>query len=193
MRRSSYKEDSIMKKLKFSVMGIQHGHIYGMCADLIKAGGELVSAYDKDEAARAEFAKRYPEIDVILDLPDEFITIPMDAILIEQVAINILENAVQHAKGMTELILKVYTKSNKAFFEIKDNGCGISKDRLKNIFDGYCSSEAFIPDSTKNNAGIGLSVCATIIKAHDGEISVESSKNGTLFRFVLAMEESDNE
>ena len=140
-----------------------------------------------------KFAKRYPEIDVILDLPDEFITIPMDAILIEQVAINILENAVQHAKGMTELILKVYTKSNKAFFEIKDNGCGISKDRLKNIFDGYCSSEAFIPDSTKNNAGIGLSVCATIIKAHDGEISVESSKNGTLFRFVLAMEESDNE
>ena len=81
----------------------------------------------------------------------------------------------------------------EAFFEIKDNGCGISKDRLKNIFDGYCSSEAFIPDSTKNNAGIGLSVCATIIKAHDGEISVESSKNGTLFRFVLTMEESDNE
>ena len=64
MRRSSHKEDSIMKKLKFSVMGIQHGHIYGMCADLIKAGGELVSAYDKDEAARAEFAKRYPDVKI---------------------------------------------------------------------------------------------------------------------------------
>jgi len=62
--RSLYKEDRIMKKLKFSVIGIQHGHIYGMCADLIKAGGELVSAYDKDEAARAEFAKRYPDVKI---------------------------------------------------------------------------------------------------------------------------------
>ena len=36
-------------KIKFSVIGIQHGHIYGMCQELISAGAELVSAYDKDE------------------------------------------------------------------------------------------------------------------------------------------------
>lgn len=47
-----------------------------------------------------------PDREVTLELPDEFITIQMDALLIEQVVINILENAVCHAKGMTILCLK---------------------------------------------------------------------------------------
>ena len=46
-----------------------------------------------------KFAKRYPDQEVEVDLPDELVIIPMDAILIEQVIINILENAVQHAEG----------------------------------------------------------------------------------------------
>lgn len=51
-------------KIKFSVIGIQHGHIYGMCQELISAGAELVSAYDKDEKARAEFSKKYPDVKI---------------------------------------------------------------------------------------------------------------------------------
>ena len=47
-----------------------------------------------------KFHKRYPDQEVEIDIPDEFVVIPMDAILIQQVLINILENAVQHAKGM---------------------------------------------------------------------------------------------
>lgn len=45
-----------------------------------------------------KFHKRYPDQEVEIDIPDEFVVIPMDAILIQQVLINILENAVQHAK-----------------------------------------------------------------------------------------------
>ena len=52
------------KRIKFSVIGIQHGHIYGMCHELISSGAVLVSAYDKDEKARAEFAKKYPDIKI---------------------------------------------------------------------------------------------------------------------------------
>lgn len=51
-----------MSEIKFSVIGIQHGHIYGMCAELIKAGAKLVSAYDRDEKARAEFASKFPDV-----------------------------------------------------------------------------------------------------------------------------------
>jgi len=141
-----------------------------------------------------KFAKRYPNQEVSVDIPEEFITIPMDAILIEQVAINLLENAVQHAKGMTKLLFKVTTASNKAIFEIKDNGCGISEDKLKHIFSGTYSSGSIPSDGNKSNAGIGLSVCASIIKAHGGEICAENLKNnGCVFRFTLAMEDSENE
>ncbi len=137
-----------------------------------------------------KFAKRYPEQKVEVDLPEDFVTIPMDALLIEQVAINILENAVQHAKGMTSLSFKVFTISNKAIFEIKDDGCGIPKERLGDIFTGSYSSDTERSDTKKTgNAGIGLSVCASIIKAHGGDIRAENLKRGgCVFRFVLDME-----
>ena len=140
-----------------------------------------------------KFAKRYPGIKVSVKIPDEFVTIPMDALLIEQVALNILENSAQHAKGMTELSLKVFTHGDKAIFEIQDNGCGIPPEQLENIFTGIYSSKT-VSDNNKKNAGIGLSVCASIIKAHDGTIRAENSKKGgCIFRFTLNMEESENE
>lgn len=80
--------------------------------------------------------KHYPEQDVLLDIPEKIVLIPMDAILIEQVLINLLENAIQHAKGMTELSLKVFVLGDKAIFEVKDNGCGIAKEHLATIFQG---------------------------------------------------------
>lgn len=55
------------------------------------------------DSVLVRFQKRYGTQEVQLFIPDELIVIPMDAILMEQVLINLLENAVQHAKGMREL------------------------------------------------------------------------------------------
>lgn len=141
-----------------------------------------------------KFDKRYPGYEVIADIPDELVLIPMDALLIEQVIINLLENAVCHAEGMDRLSLKVFVIADKVIFEVKDNGCGIPKEKLKNIFSGCYTSDASSPDSKKSNAGIGLAVCATIIKAHGGDITADNLKNGgAVFRFTLDMEELDGE
>lgn len=141
-----------------------------------------------------KFAKRFPAQSVKMNIPDDFVTIPMDAILIEQVVINILENAVEHAKGMTELQLNVHIESGKAFFEIQDNGCGIAPEKLKNIFSGQLYKDKTPSDSVKNNAGIGLSVCASIIKAHGGEIkAINLKEGGCKFVFTLKLEDSESE
>lgn len=141
-----------------------------------------------------KFKKRYPSQNISINIPDEIVLIPMDAILIEQVIVNILENAVQHAFGMTKLSLRVFVIADKAVFEIEDNGCGIKEDRLKNIFNGYYPSENELADSQKRNAGIGLSVCATIVKAHGGDIKAENLKSGgCVFRFILNTEDSSDE
>lgn len=133
-----------------------------------------------------KFKNRYPAQEVVLDIPEEMVVIPMDAMLIEQVIINILENAVQHAEGMKHLYLRVYLQGDKAVFEIQDDGCGIEPDRLKNIFTGYYSVEDESSDIKKRNAGIGLSVCQTIVKAHDGVITARNHKNGgAVFSFML--------
>ena len=136
------------------------------------------------------FKKRYPKQEVQIEIPDEFIDIPMDAVLITQVIVNMLENAVQHAKGMKNLILRVTTKDNDAVFEIIDDGCGIPKERMNRIFTGYFETGELPADNQKRNMGIGLSVCASVIKAHEGELTVENlEEGGGCFRFVLKMEE----
>ena len=117
----------------------------------------------------------------------------MDAVLIEQVIVNILENAVLHAKGMTQLNLKVSVLGKTTLFEISDDGCGIPKDRIDSIFTGYYEKKDAPVDYQKRCMGIGLSVCASIIKAHEGEIAVRNIKSGgCCFYFSLKMDE-DNE
>lgn len=141
-----------------------------------------------------KFKKRYPGQQVSIDIPDELIVIPMDAILIEQVIINILENAVHHAQGFTKLALRVFAIEKKAIFEIRDNGPGIPPEKLDRIFTGFNDKAEDTSDTRRRNAGIGLSVCATIIKAHNGDITAENAKDGgAIFRFTLLTDEGSNE
>ena len=146
------------------------------------------------DSVLVRFKKRYPKQEVQIEIPDEFIDIPMDAVLMTQVLVNMLENAVQHAKGMETLILRVTTKEDKAIFEIIDDGCGIPKERIGQLFTGYFETGELPADNQKRNMGIGLSVCASVIKAHGGEIMAENLKEGgCCFRFMLNMEDEINE
>ena len=141
------------------------------------------------DAVLVKFHKRCPDQQVQLDIPEDFISIPMDAMLIEQVLINILENAVDHAKGMTELKLTVTTENALALFCISDNGCGIAADRIDRIFTGYLDQEIVPADGRRSNMGIGLSVCAAIIKAHGSEIHAGNNETGgASFYFSLELE-----
>lgn len=141
-----------------------------------------------------KFKKRFPDQNVEIDIPDKFISIPMDSILMEQVVLNLLENAVQHAKGMTRLALKVFLQEGEAVFEICDDGCGIPKDKINNLFNGYIERKSGTVDCQKHCMGIGLYVCASIVRAHNGKISAENNKmGGSCFRFSLKLEEEDCE
>lgn len=142
------------------------------------------------DACVLKFRKRYPNQNLMIELPEELTLIPMDAMLIEQVIVNILENAVQHALGMTQLTLRVFLLGGRAVFEIQDDGCGIREDRMAGLFTGMIPTTDRAADSQRRNAGIGLSVCATIIKAHGGDIRAENRKSGgVVFRFTLELEE----
>ena len=141
-----------------------------------------------------KFAKHYPSQELLVDIPDEFISIPMDAMLIQQVLINMLENAVVHARGMTQLQLRVFTREDQAVFEISDNGCGIPRDQLGSLFTGQIYGRETPGDDRRHGMGIGLSVCSTIIKAHGGEITAENLRSGgACFRFTLEMEKEIHE
>ena len=146
------------------------------------------------DATLLKFSKHYPNQEVLVEIPDEFISIPMDNMLIQQVLVNMLGNAVVHAKGMTHLWLRVWTEGDRAIFEIADDGCGISRDRMEHLFTGQLYGREDPGDDRRHGMGIGLSVCSTIVKAHGGEITVENRKGGgACFRFALEMEKENHE
>ena len=161
-------------------------------ADKVRLSKHSTVLEELIDALLVKFHKHYPNQKVQVSIPEDFVSIPMDPMLIEQVLMNLLENAVFHAHGMKNLWLRVELKNNKAAFAVEDDGCGISDERMAHLFTGLLDSEAPV-DSTRSNMGIGLSVCRTIIRAHGGELKAGNRpKGGAIFSFSLEMEESDD-
>ncbi len=143
------------------------------------------------DAVLVKFHKHYPQHKIHVQLPDEFISIPMDAILIQQVLMNLLENAVFHAHGMQNLWLSVSLQGTKAVFTISDDGCGIPFDRMDSLFTGLLDSQE-PTDNSRSNMGIGLSVCSAIVTAHGSEITARNKpEGGAEFSFALELEEQE--
>ena len=112
--------------------------------------------------------------------------------LIDSVLVKFNKHYAEYEVSVTQIWLRVFTIRNQAIFEIRDNGCGIAPEKMKNLFNGNYMSEEETTDRQKGNAGIGLSVCATIVRAHGGDITAENSKGGgAIFRFNLDLGEDD--
>ena len=117
--------------------------------------------------------------------------IPMDATLIEQVLVNLMENVVIHAGGATEISVKISRiDDSMVCFCVEDNGKGIDEDILPKLF------EELFPHAKESNAdgrrsmGIGLSACMSIVKAHGGNMYAENKPDGgARVCFVLPTEE----
>ena len=140
------------------------------------------------DAVLVKFAKHYPGRKVEISLPEEFVIVPADPMLLEQVLMNLLENAVFHARGMERLELLVELQDNKAVFTVRDDGCGIPADRISGLFAGSLDSRR-PKDTGRSNMGIGLSVCAAIVRAHGGEIRASNrATGGAQFCFALDLE-----
>ncbi len=131
--------------------------------------------------------KRIPDAKIRVLLPDEFIMIPMDAMLIEQVLINLLENAVYHAGSEEPVECSTRIGREEVTFLVTDQGTGIPEDKLSSIFDGTGHTENSVADGHKG-MGIGLSICKTIVAAHGGTIGVRNHGHGAQFYFTLPKE-----
>lgn len=138
------------------------------------------------------FRKRFPDADVTVKVPDNFVMVMMDAMLIEQVIINILQNAQLHANSRKPPELTVEDQEESVVFHLRDYGEGIDESKLKTIFDGegYRGESNKKQDSYKG-MGIGLSICKTIILAHGGTISALNHKDGAEFCFTLPKEKEE--
>ena len=154
----------------------------------LEAGEEVLGA------AAMKFTRHYPAVEVCITAPDELLMIPMDIILVEQVLINLMENAVQHGKTTTKIELRLKSANGLAVFEVADNGCGIQKELLPHLFEGYLTRDQEEISDQRRNMGIGLSVCMSIVQAHGGTMRARNrKKGGALLQFTLPLEEKSHE
>ena len=144
------------------------------------------------EMAVKVIGKRAPERDILIDIPEKMLLVPMDARLIGQVLVNLLDNAVKHTKVEEEIRLTVSVdeKEKKAVFSVADKGTGIAKEDIPNVFKMFYTTNRRGAD-TSRGIGLGLAICESIITAHGGKICVQSRKDtkGAEFIFTLPMGE----
>ncbi len=143
--------------------------------------------------AASKIRKRFPGVKIDVSVPEQLLIVPMDATLIEQVLINLMENAIRHSGSTLPIGLRLFCKKSGAVFTVSDHGKGIDPSRIPDLFDGKPSTGS--SDSSRG-LGIGLSICKSIILAHDGKIFAKNNQSGgASITFVLPMkgEQSDAE
>ena len=116
---------------------------------------------------------------------EEFILARMDARLIVQVFINMIDNAVKYTPVGSEIGIRIRKEKGMVVTDISDNGPGIPKEEKSKIFNMFYTVNIKIADS-RRSMGLGLALCKSIITAHGGEINVyDNTPHGTVFRFTL--------
>ena len=133
--------------------------------------------------------RRFPSTQIALDLSEDILFLSMDPILIKQVTVNLLENSIRHSGTSQELELHLFRQEDWAVVEVRDHGVGLTPEILTAIQHGRPLPKDSSGDSTRG-MGIGLSVCQSIIKAHNGFFAAgNASSGGAVLRFGLPMEE----
>lgn len=120
-------------------------------------------------------------IDLAPDLP----LVPLDGVLIEQVFINLLENAIKHTPSGTPISLSGRRNGENLLVEVADHGPGLAPGDEQRVFDKFYRGGA---DSGRGNVGLGLAICKGMIEAHGGRIWAENNpQGGVTFRFTLPL------
>ena len=155
---------------------------------LVNKENEAIEEIISSAVSRIE--KSYPDRSINVVIPEEFHLVPMDGRLIEQVLINLLSNAVKHTKRDEDITIKVDYSNDTVRVMVIDSGEGIAKEDMDHIFETFYTSKVRSSD-VKKGIGIGLTICDTIIKAHDGKIYANNRKDskGAVFTFELPLQE----
>jgi two-component system sensor histidine kinase KdpD len=127
---------------------------------------------------------------VRVDIPSDFPLLLVDAFLLEQVFVNLLENASRYTAADSAIEISAAIVGKKAEIRCADNGPGVPVGSETRIFDKFFRGSTIAPDG-RRGVGLGLAICRAIVEAHRGTISVANrGEGGAEFRVLLPCDES---
>jgi two-component system sensor histidine kinase KdpD len=111
-----------------------------------------------------------------------------DAVLIEQVLENLLENAVKYTPVGSPITLSAAVRPGEVEISVADRGPGLAPEDAKRVFEKFYRVR---PEESQSGAGLGLTICRAIVEAHGGRIWAERNPGGgAVFRFTLPQSEA---
>ncbi len=153
-------------------------------SDAIKIKKEWQSIEEIIGVVLNRFTEKLKNRPLKINLPQNLPLIPFDPLLIEQVFMNLIDNAIKHTPDMTAIEISVIIEKKSAIIEVSDRGQGLPKGYEEKTFEKFVRGSA-----SKGGIGLGLSICRSIIKAHGGNIwANNSSDGGAKFTFTLPVE-----
>lgn len=150
-----------------------------------RMAGEQVSLHRTDEvveeivdSAVMKLRRSRHALPVTVIRPQEILTAPMDATLMEQVILNLLENAVNHAEGATRIRVEIAGQGDTVMIAVEDDGAGFPPELLPQFFDRKLLPQPRSCADGRRGLGLGLTLCSAIIKAHGGRMTAENRPEG---------------
>lgn len=148
---------------------------------------ELVSEVISE--ALRHVSRQSVEHSITAESTDDFLLARMDARLIVQVIINLVDNAIKYTQKGSRIQILTDRLASKVRIRVTDNGPGIPDEAKPLVFDMCYTGANRVADS-RRSLGLGLCLCRSIIRAHGGEISVsDNTPSGCIFTFTLPCEE----
>ena len=146
--------------------------------------------FSLDEQLRHITAHFIPQIErksLSYDITLESVDIDANASLLEDVWTNLLSNALKYTDDGGSLLITLVQQDGQAIVKVADTGCGMSEDQVKHAFDRFYHGEE--PSIQKGN-GLGLAIVKSVVKKHNGTVSVESElDHGTTFTIILPLQQ----
>ena len=153
----------------------------------LQANVELLEEVVTDALQHLDRRKDLHTIKVVNE--DEFLMVKVDAKLITQVMINLVNNAIKYTPSGSVITIHIFRKQNLAYVCVSDNGPGIPVEIQQKVFEMFYTGDRPVSDGHRS-MGLGLALCKSIIEAHGGEIWAENSmEGGAQFTFTLPAEE----
>jgi len=119
----------------------------------------------------------------------DFVSVKMDDERIMQVAYNLFDNALKFTPRGGKIVMSVTSDKENIIISVKDNGCGISKDKIENLFNARKTTQE--NSQRFSGLGVGLILSKMLVEMHGGELHVESEINkGSTFAFSLPINDN---
>ena len=133
--------------------------------------------------------RRSAEHHITVDCGDEPLLVRVDAGLIMQVLINLVNNAVKYTPPGSNIRITAIQQEKAAEICVSDDGPGISDERKERVFEMFFTGSNLIGDS-RRSLGLGLTLCQAIIHAHHNEMTLKDNlPHGCIFSFTLPLSE----